>query len=917
MSGFGGSIKLTGESSYRKALSEITQSLKVVSAEMKATSSSMASGDKSTQELATTSKQLSESLEKQKQALGTLKTQLSSMQAEYNKTAQSHQALLSKYNNEKEKLDEIGRTLGTSSKEYKNQQKVVNDLTQEVNKSTKTLDSQGKSINDMRIKTANAEAACNQTAQALDKLGKEAEESGKQAIEGGDGFTILKGVLADLGSQAIQKAMSGLKQLGQSIVNVGKQSYNLYAHNEQLVGGVETLFGKSADTLIKYANEAYKTAGISANEYMEQATSFSATLLQGLGGNTKQAVIYTNRAIQDMSDNANKMGTDMYMIQNAYQGFAKQNYTMLDNLKLGYGGTQAEMARLINDSGVLGRSVKVTAETVKNVPFAKIIDAIHKTQQKIGITGTTVKEAEQTIEGSTKAMKAAWDNLLVGIASGDADISSLTNSWIEQVVAMGKNMIPRVKEIIKGMGELVKAVWNEVIPELAKEIPSLQPIVTAFNWVKDNADLIISALAGILAGFVAFKTITFIGNIVTTMQTLFTVIQTGIPIMQALNVVLNANPIGLIITAVAGLVAAFVALWKTSEDFRNFWVDLWDALKLAFEAAWNGIKEFFTTTIPEAFNSVKETILKWKDNIVEFFQEFAQKAFEVVQNVITFFRELPYNIGVLVGEALGHLTNFGVEAWNWVRTKVPEIIDGIVSFFKELPNKIWTWLQNTFNKISQWGNNAILKAQETGRDFVNSIISFLRDLPGKMWTWLQNGLQKVGEFATDIAKKGKEAAKNLFENVVEGIKELPGKIKEIGKNIVKGLWDGITGMKDWVIDKIKGFGSGILDGMKKALGINSPSKLFRDEVGKSIAEGIGVGFENEMSNVTKQMQDAIPTNFALNSDLNGSYATSNTENNILAMVEAFKEALYDIKIEMNDEEMGRFVDKTVTRLVYN
>lgn len=917
MAGFGGSIKLTGESEYRKALTQITQSLKVVSAEMKATSSSMASGDKSTQELATTSKQLSESLEKQKQALGTLKTQLSSMQAEYNKTGQSHQALLDKYNNEKEKLNEIGRTLGTSSQEYKNQQKVVNDLTQEVNKSTKTLDSQGKSINDMRIKTANAEAACNQTAQALDKLGKEAEESGKQAIEGGDGFTVLKGVLADLGSQAIQKAMSGLKQLGQSIVNVGKQSYNLYAHNEQLVGGVETLFGKSADILIGYANEAYKTAGISANEYMEQATSFSATLLQGLEGDTKQAAIYANRAIQDMSDNANKMGTDMYMIQNAYQGFAKQNYTMLDNLKLGYGGTQAEMARLITDSGVLGASVEVTAKTVKSVPFAKIIDAINIIQQRIGITGTTVQEAEQTIEGSTKAMKAAWDNLLVGIASGDADISSLTNSWIEQVVIMGKNMIPRVKEIINGMGELVKAVWNEVIPELAKEIPSLQPIVTALNWVKDNADLIISALAGILTGFVAFKTVTFIGNIVTMMQTLFTTLQTGIPIMQALNVVLGANPIGVIIAAVAGLVAALVTLWKTSEDFRNFWLDLWDALKLAFEAAWNGIKEFFTTTIPEAFNSVKETILKWKDNIVEFFQEFAQKAFEMVQNVIKFFKDLPYNIGFLVGEALGHLIKFGVDAWEWVRTKVPEIIDGIVNFFKELPNKIWTWLQNTFTKISQWGNNAILKAQETGRDFVNNIISFFRDLPGKMWTWLQNGIQKVGEFARDLAKKGKEAAKNLFDNVVEGIKELPGKIKEIGKDIVKGLWDGITGMKDWIIDKIKDFGRGVLDGMKKALGINSPSKLFRDEVGKSIAEGIGVGFENEMSNVTKQMQDAIPTNFALNSDLEGAHVASNTENNILKMVEAFKEALYDIKIEMNDEEMGRFVDKTVTRLVYN
>lgn len=336
MAGFGGSIKLTGESEYKKALTQITQSLKVVSAEMKATSSSMASGDKTTQDLATKSKQLSEALEKQKQALGTLKSQLSSMQAEYNKTASSHQVLLSKYNDEKAKLDELGRTLGTSSKEYKEQQKVVNDLSQEVNKSSKTLDSQGKAMNDMRIRTANAETTCNQTAKAIDEMGKQSEETAdaiddmdKSTKQASDGFTVMKGVLANLATDAIRSAINGIKQLGAAFVDTGKQALASYAEYEQLEGGVKKIFGDDlAKQVMDNANKAFSTAGMSANQYMETVTGFSATLLQGLGDDTAKSAEYADIAIRNMSDNANTFGTDMASIQYAYQGFAKGNFTI-------------------------------------------------------------------------------------------------------------------------------------------------------------------------------------------------------------------------------------------------------------------------------------------------------------------------------------------------------------------------------------------------------------------------------------------------------------------------------------------------------------------------------------------------------------------------------------------------------------
>ena len=222
------------------------------------------------------------------------------------------------------------------------------------------------------------------------------------------------GATASKALGAISKAALAVTGAAATAVSaLAKSAVDGYAEYEQLVGGVETLFKDSADVIQGYADEAYKTAGMSANAYMETVTGFSASLLQGLQGDTAKAAEIANQAVIDMSDNANKMGTDMTMIQNAYQGFAKQNYTMLDNLKLGYGGTQSEMARLINDSGVLGDAMTVTAETVNSVSFDKIIEAIHVVQTNMGITGTTAKEAATTIQGSISSMQGALENLMV------------------------------------------------------------------------------------------------------------------------------------------------------------------------------------------------------------------------------------------------------------------------------------------------------------------------------------------------------------------------------------------------------------------------------------------------------------------------------------------------------------------------
>lgn len=334
--------------------------------------------------------------------------------------------------------------------------------------------------------------------------------------------TVVKGALstaADAAKKSIAAATAAVSAGTVAIGKLAQVSIKAYSNYEQLVGGVETLFKESSKTVMEYANNAYKTAGLSANEYMDTVTSFSASLLQGLGGDTEAAAQIADKAIVDMADNANKMGTDMASIQYAYQGFAKQNYTMLDNLKLGYGGTQAEMARLINDSGVLGSTMKVTAQTVNQVSFDKIIEAIHVVQERMGIAGTTAKEASETIQGSVNAMKAAWENFVTGMADENQDIGQLTENLVDSVLTVMNNIVPRIQtllpRLIEGLAQLVANLLPEIPPILESILPTLidgasMLVKSVVNTLPEIIKTALGSLPDIL--YVGVQIIAAIGN---------------------------------------------------------------------------------------------------------------------------------------------------------------------------------------------------------------------------------------------------------------------------------------------------------------------------------------------------------------------------------------------------------------------
>ena len=596
---FGGSVKLTGESEYRKAIQNCISSLQSMSTALKNQTADFNSSDKALKNTAAAQKQLNDTIKAQQAELSKAKSSYASYQVALTAQQTKYNSLNKEYKNAVTELEKIKKASGENSDEYQKQAQVVDKLEKELVQSTEAMNDSKAAMAALKTEINNSNKTINTAEKALNDLGNEAEDSGKQAEKGSDGFTVMKGVLANLTSTAITAAINGLKKLGAAAISVGKEAVANYAEYEQLIGGVETLFKESSKTVQDYAAKAYKTAGVSANKYMEQATSFSASLLQGLGGDTAKAAQLADLAITDMADNANKMGTSIESIQNAYQGFAKGNFTMLDNLKLGFGGTKEEMARLINESGVMGDTLITTGQkgNFATVSFAKMIEAINVVQQRMGITGTTAKEAASTIQGSVSSMKAAWSNLLTSIANDNADLGKSVDGFINSVITASKNLVPRVKQVVEGIKKLINTIITEVFPKLKKEIPQLAPLIDTFQWFIKNKTLVVGAVTAMVSAFAISKVASFSKVLSDTTKTILEIAK-GTAVATAatnlnttaeaantagkvaatgatgaltaatnlLNAAWAANPIGLVIAGVTAAIAVFTILKNKTDE---------------------------------------------------------------------------------------------------------------------------------------------------------------------------------------------------------------------------------------------------------------------------------------------------------------------------------------------------------------
>ena len=414
----GPKIGVDGEAEYRRQINQIIQQSKTLESQMKLVASQFTS--------ATTAEE---------------------------KNAKTAAVLTKQIDTQRERVKLLAEQTGKAAAKYGESDAKTQKWQQALNEATATLNKMQNELRD--------------TSSELRDMDSEMDGGAKKALSFGD---VLKANLAsDVIISGVKAMASAIKEVGAALVDLGKQSIQGFAEQEQLIGGVDTLFKESSAQVQQYANNAYKTAGMSANQYMETVTSFSASLLQSLGGDTKAAAEKADQAITDMSDNINKMGSDAQSVQNAYQGFAKANYTMLDNLKLGYGGTKEEMQRLLTDAE------KISGIKYDISSYADIVDAIHVVQTEMGITGTTAKEAATTIDGSANSMKSAWSNLLTGMSNENLSLGDLVQNVVDSVGTFADNLIPRLQIMLPRFAEGLTQLANGLAPYVGPALETLLP----------------------------------------------------------------------------------------------------------------------------------------------------------------------------------------------------------------------------------------------------------------------------------------------------------------------------------------------------------------------------------------------------------------------------------------------------------
>lgn len=615
-------------------------------------------------------------------------------------------------------------------------------------------------------------------------LNKEAGSVGKES-----GKTMGAGIVGSLKS-----SIGGLLAAA-GIGKIISDSFMAGADLEQQIGGIETLFKDSAQTVINYANNAYKNAGMSANEYMSLATSFSATLLQGLGNDTAAAAKYADMAMTDMSDNANKMGTSMEAITYAYQGFAKDNYTMLDNLKLGYGGTQAEMARLINDSGVLGDAVEVTAESVKDVPFDKVIEAIHEIQTRLGITGTTALEAEETFTGSFNAMKAAAENFLAAFMMNGKD---------------GVDITPALEGLLTTTSTFV---FRNLLPAIGRMITSLITIIP---------QLIIQGIPQLMAGATTYfnSITTALTNLLINLPILF---QTYLPILMQSGFNLFQN---LINGFLQGLPLMITYIGQFVLSIINTLILNYPQFIEQGKALVSQLITGLFQNMPNILSTMSHIIQGLLELLIGALPDFLLAGVEMIAQIIIGLYEQMPNIIQTMGDILQKL-------------------------IEELLNKMPEFLQKGFEIIQNVIDGIIQNMPAIVQSIINVVIQLLNTIREHLPEFLEKGIEVIGEFASGVI----ESIPDLISQIPGMLRQIADAFLSydwwgLGKDILSGIGNGISNAVSGLVDSaIKACGR-LVDSVKSFFGIASPSKLMRDEIGLFLPPGIGNG-------VTKNMDAAI------------------------------------------------------------
>ena len=607
-----------------------------------------------------------------------------------------------------------------------------------------------------------------------------------------------------------------------AVAALTKSAVESYADYEQLVGGVETLFKDSAGIVQEYAANAFQTAGLSANDYMETVTGFSASLLQSVGGDTEEAARIADQAITDMADNANKMGSSMESIQNAYQGFAKQNYTMLDNLKLGYGGTKQEMERLLADAEKLS-GVHYDISNLNDV-----YEAIHVVQGELGITGTTAEEASTTIQGSAAAMKAAWQNMLTGIADENADFDGLINNLVESVATFGENILPRIETALSGVGKLISGL----APIIVEALPGLvENVLPGFiDAIMEVVNSIVEAIPEVIPVLIQALVDIVMQLIECLAENLPTIIEA---VIQGLEQIMNslAENLPTIISGITQMLLQVIqVIISNAPQFLQAYLNLLLSFTQAVLQALPQIIEALPTLINGIIDFLKQAIPMVMDGFIQLMTSLCEALPEIIATINEVLPQLIDGIISGIVALIPLIIDCGIQLFVALIENVSMIISKICDALPDLINGIIDGILSHLDEIIECG--------------VQLFVALVENLP------------KILEALV-------EACGKIIEAILEAIGKGFSKMAEAGLNLVKGLWQGIKDAASWLKNKIAGWVDDVIGAIKGFFGINSPSKVTAED-GKYLAMGLGKGITDNIKYATdavKQMGEAVESSF--------------------------------------------------------
>lgn len=735
--------------------------------------------------------------------------------------------------------------------------------------------SSSEALSAVKEEASSSSEALGSIGPAADNAKREVADIGGSAEVSSGKASALHDSLQHVATVTMTGVVAGIGAIGGALAKVAKSSYDLLSTNQQVVGGVETIYGEAAESIKKNAASAFSSAGISANSYMDIATSLGAVMTNSVGGDVTEAARLTDIAVKDMADNSNKMGTSMESVMETYQSLSRGNYEMLDNLKLGYGGSKAELERLIADTN----KYRDANDQLSADKFSDIVTAIHETQTQMGILGTTSKEAATTLEGSFNQMKAAWTNWLTALGTGDVGQIKLDSAaLVQSFTTWVSNAAPAVVGIFKGLVQAIPAAFDDLKSLLPDK---LQNALSSISGVADSLSPILAPLGAAFAAFGA-------GGIAPLLE--------KIPLiggaLSGLTGPLGAlsGPLGILIAAFAGLVATSP---KLQEALGSTLTDTFNSLKEPLSTVWDSIQKLLTslgafvnTIMPpiegilasvlpvlgdlatfiggilltafnmvlNLLNSLMPTLTNIANAVLPVVKDAVQLLGDVIENVISAAKPLIEAIFKFVQTVFNDFVNVVAPFLEQAVKALVPVVQGVIDSVRGFLDALKPFIQNIINGIIGFINNVLLPGVRAMLPVIISVIGNVTKVVKSILTVVKNVINFVTAILKGDWKGAWDAAKNIVSSVIDTIRNIIGGAIDIGKNLVTGIWRGISGAAGWLFGKVKGWAKGLVDKVKGFFDIGSPSKVFAREIGRYIPQGISVGINADTGSVLDSLR---------------------------------------------------------------